>query len=191
MLVFDLEDSAIKLESDFLIRVRHFVSDELRYPVLRVLLSPVMLFDKTTIIPRVYVDFGECMEINEEFHLKIEVAFDETVLSNSFMNISSILKAQGISMTGETLPVDGFIHQEERQGENEHLFSIDGDESGEDKSELIKVAKIEKLIALSVSEKEASETNLVEVKNNKNVEQLEGDEIDEDDDYLKSLENRV
>lgn len=191
MLVFDFEDSAIKLESDFLIRVRHFVSDELRYPVLRVLLSPVMLFDKTTIVPRVYIDFGECMEINEEFHLKIEVAFDETVLSNSFMNISSILKAQGISMTGETVPVDGLIHQEERQGENEHLFSIDGDESGEDKSELIKVAKIEKLIALNVSEKEASETNLVEVKNTKNVEQLEGEEDDDDDDYLKSLENRV
>lgn len=42
-LEFDLSKSNIVLEKDFLLRIRHFLSSKVRYPVLRLMLSPTMV----------------------------------------------------------------------------------------------------------------------------------------------------
>jgi hypothetical protein len=42
-LEFDLSKSNIILEKDFLLRIRHFLSSKVRYPVLRLMVSPTMV----------------------------------------------------------------------------------------------------------------------------------------------------
>ena len=181
-----MESSGIKLESDFLIRIRHFVSDELRYPVLRVLLSPTMIFDKTSVIPRNYIDFGECIEIEEEFHLKLEVGFDTNTLSNAYMSISSILKTQGIDVTGETKTGNGLIKEEkvEQEISKDHLFSIEGEDE-EKNIEEVKKSKIDELLG---SEKT---TKIIEKQDNQTESKSSEEEEEDEDEYLKKLEGRA
>lgn len=170
---FEIEGVGLKLENDFLIRIRHFFSDEVRYPVLRLLLSPLMLFDKTTVIPRTFIDFGENIEVNEEFHLKIETSQDETVLSNAFMSVSSILKAQSKGTETATSKIsDALIKVDKSDVSNDNLFSIGGEEEIEEKQ-----AKIEKVSKLVETEPKRSQNS--------------EEEEDDDDEYLKSLENRA
>lgn len=190
-LCFDLESLGLKFETDFLIRVRHFVSDEIRYPLFRVLLTPVMFFDRVSIIPRNYIDFGECVEIGEEFHLKLEVGFDETILSNSYMNVSSIMKAQGINVAGEKVIESGLVlHTEKEDDEKQQHFSIDVDDDEEnDSSEVEKQSKIEKLIEKVVIQKELKNEENLQKTALKNDDREE--ELSDEDDYLKNLEKRV
>lgn len=170
-----MEGRGLKLENDFLIRVRHFFSDEVRYPVLRLLLSPLMLFDKSTVIPRAFIDFGENVEVNEEFHLRIDVSQDETVLSNAYMSVSSILKAQSLGRnSGASQVSDALIKVDSGEAANESLFSIGGEEEIEEKQ-----AKIEKVSKLVETEPKAA------------IEDAKEAEEEDDDEYLKSLENRA
>lgn len=63
-LVFNLSEPLL-LQEDFLIRIRHFVSAEIRYPVGRVMLSPLMLFERLEKIPGKFIDFGDCVSVKE------------------------------------------------------------------------------------------------------------------------------
>lgn len=181
-------EGGLRLENDFLLRVRHFVSDEVRYPVLRVLLTPLMFFQRHTVIPRAYLDFGENVEVGEEFHLQLEVDFDAAVLSNCFMNVSSILKAQNIQVEGEAREsAEATIKVEPPADEHaDHLFSI-GDEEPEEK-EIEKKAQIEKMMARGPGETRKDEGRPPPAADE---DFIDASDDDDDEEYLKNLEKRV
>lgn len=80
------------LEEDFLLRIQHFLSQEIRYSVLRVMLSPIMATKETFEIASDSIDFGETVEPSSDFKLTL---FFEPVLdrlSNCFLGIDSLLQ---------------------------------------------------------------------------------------------------
>jgi hypothetical protein len=184
-------EGGLKLENDFLLRIRHFVSDEVRYPVLRVLLTPLMFFDRTSVVPRVYLDFGENIQVNEEFHLRLDVEFDPTVLSNCYMSVSSILKAQHVHTEGQSLePMESGMKVPAAIGEeSEHLFSI-GEEEEMEQKEKVEKEKIEKIIALVRKEPKKEEGKPPAIDQN-DEEFIDASDEDDDEEYLKNLEERA
>lgn len=73
------------LEEDFLLRIRHFMSQDYRYSIGRIMISPLMIFQSPTKISGKFFDFGECVAQNEEeFFLEFEVEILKARLSKSY-----------------------------------------------------------------------------------------------------------
>lgn len=73
--MFEIEEG-VQIEDDILIRIRHFLSSDIRYSVLRIMLSPLMIFNNFYKVPAFFIDFSENVVINEEeFFVELEMEF--------------------------------------------------------------------------------------------------------------------
>jgi hypothetical protein len=210
-LKFTFDKGPLELEDDFLIRVRHFMSSEIRYPILRVFLSPALVFSGATKIPATFIDFGDGIEVSENFFVEIEVDVAKERLSNCYLKVSAVLKNskhaggrnfEGVSGVNDELTY-GLIgetkHAKSEQPKNEDMFSIGDDEEEtrpQDKEENLvvedkkKIVQLIEMIQLNKAKPEPvtqSETNEAEPDNAKVstgelVKPAENEEEEEDDD---------
>jgi len=175
-LKFIFDKGQLELEDDFLIRVRHFMSSEIRYPILRVFLSPVLVFCGSTKVPAAFIDFGDGIEVSENFFVEIEVDVAKERLSNCYLKVNAVLKnskhAGGRTQEGTVHLNDeltyGLIGESKNpqstQPNNEDLFSIGDDEEEtrpQEKEEKVveqEKKKIEQLIEMVQMNKLKPET---------------------------------
>jgi hypothetical protein len=140
LLTFNFGKNTLELEDDFLIRIRHFLSSEIRYPVLRVFLSPVLVFNGYTKIPSSFIDFGDGVDVSESFFVQIEVETVKERLSNCFLNVDAVMKnnkyngskhsESGTNRNDEMIDGKIFIEnqREESVEANQDVFSIGDDD---------------------------------------------------------------
>lgn len=197
------------------------MSSEIRYPVLRVFLSPALVFSGATKIPAAFIDLGDGIEVSDNFFVEIEVDVAKERLSNCYLKVSAVLKnskhAGGRNHEGAVGVNDeltyGLIGEaknaKSEQLKNEDMFSIGDDEEEakpQEKEENLVVEdkkKIEQLIEMiqlnklkteptaQAETKEAVDENVTtEPKDTAKPVDSESED-DDDEEYLKALENNA
>lgn len=148
--------------------MRHYMSSEIRYSVFRIMLSPLMIFTNFHKIPIQFIDFGESVKIPKNFYLEIELDFIKNKVSNSFLNIESVLKK-------DKFFAKNFDHYSQNPSmiKNKNIYTIiDEEEDGHVlKEEERDTGKIDQLL-----DQEDSESD---------------EEDSEDEDYFKKLEEQA
>lgn len=59
------------VDGDILLRVRHFVSSEVRYPVLRVMLNTCMIVERSTRFHSSELDLGDNIFASKDFFIDV------------------------------------------------------------------------------------------------------------------------
>ena len=166
------DEDGIIIEEDFLIRMRHFMSSEIRYSVFRIMLSPLMIFTNFHKIPINFIDFGESVQIPKNFYIELELDFIKNKVSNSFLNIEAVLKK-------DKYFAKNFDHYSQNPSmlKNKNIYTIiDEDEE----KEVEKEVKIENNLKNDQIDKLLDEDS-----------ESDTDEDSEDEDYFKKLEEQA
>lgn len=191
-MVFEIEEG-VQVEDDILIRIRHFLSSDIRYPVLRLMLSPLMIFTNFYKVQANFIDFSENVVVDQDnFFIELEMEFKMQEVSSAFMDLEAISKNNRFF---------GNLHSNEsfddikKQTETVIYTIVDENEEHEDehKNEALEnqhKEKIDKLLQnFDGIEKEVFENN--EEEHESEIEEAAEEQSEEDDDYFTKLESQA
>ena len=148
------------------------MSSEIRYSVFRIMLSPLMIFTNFYKIPLEFIDFGDCVEIPQNFFIELELDFVKNKVSNSFLSIEALLKKDKYFAKKFH-----FFSPNSTFNNDKNIYTIvDEDDEKNGNDQVIEKNENQKIEALL---------------NNSNDD--ESDEFDdsEDEDYFKKLEEKA
>ena len=191
-MVFEIEDG-IQIEDDILIRVRHYLSTDIRYPVLRLMLSPLMIFTNFYKVPASFIDFSENVVVDtENFYIELEMEFKTQEASSAYMNLEAISKNNKFFGTQHNLD---YNTDDKNTGETAIYTIVDDNDEQEEKQQVETLEKQhkQKIDQLLENFEEVNKESNEELKASLNYEIVDEvvEESDEDDDYFTNLESQA
>lgn len=191
-MVFEI-DEGIQLEDDILIRIRHYLSQDIRYPVLRLMLSPLMIFTNFYKVQASFIDFSENVVVDQEsFFIELEMEFKTQEVSSAYMNLEAISKNNRFFGTVHS----GELTEETRKNAEAMIYTIvdeNDDQEAELKVESLENQHKEKIDKLLENFEKVDTEPIEKIDETEQYEIVEDvhEVSEEDDDYFTKLESQA
>ncbi len=155
------------------------MSSEIRYSVLRMMLSPLMIFEGKYKIQAKFIDLGDCVIIDDEkFFLEISLEFQRNKVSSAYLNIESVMKSNKYFVK----KLDNFSQNPSFSNKKNIYTIIDEEENSKDSSNL-------KSKILEENERKKIDALIDELENSdEEQEEILEDKSGDDEDYFEKLE---